>query len=199
LVDAAANQEDEKNGNEDAYDRGDDYDDEEPNALNHTDSGADEARENDDVEGANPGVDKDTDAEENTLPFDLTNPDPNLSNDEYKARLANLVQQQQEKDARVAKRKEREREKMRTEELVKAGGNAQKRWSWASAKAFRRVTAGADIICLGRRVGRGAAHEQQKSEVYEHSCSASATTAATTSRNAAGFFERTTSPWARFV
>ena len=121
LVDAAADQEDEKEEDEDAYDRGDDYDDEEPNALNHTDSGADEARENDDVEGANPGVDKDTDAEENTLPFDLTNPDPNLSNDEYKARLANLVQQQQEKDARVAKRKEREREKMRTEELVKAG------------------------------------------------------------------------------
>ena len=121
LVDAAADQEDEKEEDEDAYDRGDDYDDEEPNALNHTDSGADGARGNDDIDGANPGVEEDTDAEEDIMPLDLTNPDPNLSNDEYKARLTNLVQQQQEKDARVAKRKEREREKMRTEELVKAG------------------------------------------------------------------------------
>ena len=51
----------------------------------------------------------------------LTNPDPNLSNDEYKAHLARLVQQQQEKELRVAKRKEREKERQRTQELIKAG------------------------------------------------------------------------------
>ena len=39
----------------------------------------------------------------------LTNPNPNLSDDEYKAHLSRLVQQQQEKEMRVAKRKEREK------------------------------------------------------------------------------------------
>ena len=51
----------------------------------------------------------------------LTNPNPNLSDDEYKAHLSRLVQQQQEKEMRVAKRKEREKERQRTQELIKAG------------------------------------------------------------------------------
>lgn len=119
LVDAAANQEEE-----------------EDNVTQSNDT------DNDDAEGANAGknmnsandakTEKETLAEFPLLRHDLanedepaalvlTNPNPNLSDDEYKAHLSRLVQQQQEKEMRVAKRKEREKERQRTQELIKAG------------------------------------------------------------------------------
>ena len=121
LVDAAANQEEEE---------------EEDNVTQSYDT------DNDDAEGANAGknmnsandakTEKENLAEFPLLRHDLanedepaalvlTNPNPNLSDDEYKAHLSRLVQQQQEKEMRVAKRKEREKERQRTQELIKAG------------------------------------------------------------------------------
>ena len=113
----------------------------------------------------------------------LTNPNPNLSDDEYKAHLSRLVQQQQRERNAGGEKEKRERERQRTQELIKAGlieppQSARRKTSYvpvaykkrpprASEKKFRRVTAGTDIISSDQRSSRGAAYEQQKNPIHE--------------------------------
>ena len=118
LVDAAANQEEEDNVTQ-SYDT--DNDDAEGANAGKNMNSANDAKTEKETLAEFPLLRRDLANEDEPAALVLTNPNPNLSDDEYKAHLSRLVQQQQEKEMRVAKRKEREKERQRTQELIKAG------------------------------------------------------------------------------